>query len=69
MIEARCTTIHLKDLSGIREKKKLQKRKGSIIAPAYKKGLKQICITFTILCVYCDMLSTIGVITVFILIY
>lgn len=47
----------------------IKKWKGPIIAPAYKKGLIQICITFTILCVYCDMLSTTGVIIVFILIY
>lgn len=41
-----------KDLSGIIiKKKKIQKRKGSIIAPAYKKGLIQISIAFTI-CVF-----------------
>lgn len=68
MIQARCTIIHSKIYQELGAGK-IQKRRGSIIAPAYKKGLIQICITFTILCVYCDMLSIIGVITVFVLIY
>jgi len=47
----------------------IQKRKGSIIALAYKSVLYKFVSSLLFLCVYCDMLSIIGVITLFILLY